>query len=243
MRTAFNADMHLIQRWTGIAFEDTTLKHLGLTIQLGHHHDRSPCSNPLPSRSDFTVIHTNGRHPVAVSLCGCDRAGDSGSVVQQLLRFDLWPATDCEPNSTFTFELLEQYHIQSLQGKISMYDYYTSLERLTDNTGTHKVQDRYKAFMHVVAQWRHLKLLKRAGRGHDPTGVEGTRPGELAVPCPACPRPDVNLPDNWDTISDDLNQKWPTRNSQSPSGPIKRRLVFKYAKFENRLRLFQPQGL
>ncbi|KAJ3804759.1 hypothetical protein F5876DRAFT_91747 [Lentinula aff. lateritia] len=30
---------------------------------------------------------------------------------------------------------------------------------------------------------------------------------------------------------------------QSPSGPIKRRLVLTYLKFENRLRLLQPQGL
>ena len=44
-------------------------------------------------------------------------------------------------------------------------------------------------------------------------------------------------------IASSAYQKWPTRNSQSPSGPIKRRLVLTYLKFENRLRLFQPQGL
>lgn len=39
--------------------------------------------------------------------------------------------------------------------------------------------------------------LKRAGRGQDPAGVEGTSQGELAVECPACPHPGRNLPDNW----------------------------------------------
>jgi hypothetical protein len=39
--------------------------------------------------------------------------------------------------------------------------------------------------------------LKRAGRGQDPLGVEGTAQGELAVECPACPHPGRNLPDNW----------------------------------------------
>ncbi|KAH9894812.1 hypothetical protein C8Q73DRAFT_665182 [Cubamyces lactineus] len=58
--------------------------------------------------------------------------------------------------------------------------------------------------MRVVAQWRHLKRLKRSGRGHDPSGVEGTAPGELAVRCPACPRPDINLPPNWHSVTDDL---------------------------------------
>jgi hypothetical protein len=39
--------------------------------------------------------------------------------------------------------------------------------------------------------------LKRAGRGHNPTGVEGTSAEELAVPCRACPIPGVNLPEGW----------------------------------------------
>ena len=120
------------------------------------------------------------------------------------MRYELYPATHFEPNTAITFRMLEHYHIQSLQGKISMFDYYETLERLTDNTGTKKLNSRYKEFMRIVTQWRHLKALKRAGRGHDPTGVEGTKPGELALLCPACPRPGVNLPDNWDTVSDDL---------------------------------------
>ena len=39
--------------------------------------------------------------------------------------------------------------------------------------------------------------LKRAGRGHDPEGVENTPPGNLTVECPACPHPGRNLPENW----------------------------------------------
>ncbi len=85
-----------------------------------------------------------------------------------------------------------------------MYDSYESLEQLTDNTGTKVIQDRYKSFMRVVAQWRYLKRLKRAGRAHDPTGIAGTKQGELAVQCPACPHPDINLPPNWEDVSEDL---------------------------------------
>ena len=40
--------------------------------------------------------------------------------------------------------------------------------------------------------------LKRAGRGHDPRGVEATSKGELMVECPACPHPGSNLPDGWE---------------------------------------------
>ena len=36
--------------------------------------------------------------------------------------------------------------------------------------------------------------LKRAGRGHNSSGVDGTSPGGLVVECPACPHPGRNLP-------------------------------------------------
>jgi Kyakuja-Dileera-Zisupton transposase len=49
-------------------------------------------------------------------------------------------------------------------------------------------------------------MLKRAGRGHDPNGVEATTKGECAVICPACPQPGKNLPDGWESTPDD--QQW-----------------------------------
>jgi len=55
----------------------------------------------------------------------------------------------------------------------------------------------------MVREWRYLKMLKRAGRGHDATGATGTKPGELAVLCPACPQPGKNLPDGWENVPDD----------------------------------------
>ncbi|KAJ7194873.1 hypothetical protein GGX14DRAFT_333182, partial [Mycena pura] len=48
-------------------------------------------------------------------------------------------------------------------------------------------------------QYGHLLLLKRGGRGHDPSGVWATSSGELAICCPVCPRPGVNLPENWES--------------------------------------------
>lgn len=49
----------------------------------------------------------------------------------------------------------------------------------------------------MIREWRHIKLLKRSGRGHDVTGVKGTAQGECAVLCPACPHPGKNLPPDW----------------------------------------------
>lgn len=44
-------------------------------------------------------------------------------------------------------------------------------------------------------------MLRRAGRGHDPAGVEATGPGECVVMCPACPHPEINMADGWETVA------------------------------------------
>ncbi|KAJ7303441.1 hypothetical protein DFH08DRAFT_977124 [Mycena albidolilacea] len=45
-------------------------------------------------------------------------------------------------------------------------------------------------------------LLKRAGCAHDPCEdrIAATKAGELALLCPACPQPGINLPVNWDKV-------------------------------------------
>ncbi|KAJ7608966.1 hypothetical protein DFH06DRAFT_1148713 [Mycena polygramma] len=48
-------------------------------------------------------------------------------------------------------------------------------------------------------------------RGQDDTGTKGMAQGELALPCRACPHPDINLPEGWDKIdwdSMDENQAY-----------------------------------
>ncbi|KAK0467694.1 uncharacterized protein EV420DRAFT_1616586 [Desarmillaria tabescens] len=97
-----------------------------------------------------------------------------------------------------TFWLLELLHLFSLVSKTSTYHFYCTLERMTDNTGLNTPPSRKAALMRMLIQWCHLKLLKRGGRVHDITGPEGTKPGELAVLCPSCPRPGINLPPDWD---------------------------------------------
>ncbi|KAF8144866.1 hypothetical protein K438DRAFT_1992428 [Mycena galopus ATCC 62051] len=78
-----------------------------------------------------------------------------------------------------------------------MYDYYSVLEKLSNNSGV-KPPNRYHAFLRMVHEYSHLLMLKRAGRGHDKLGVFRTKQGELAVKCPSCPRPGENLPDGWE---------------------------------------------
>ncbi|KAF7795561.1 hypothetical protein EIP86_006723 [Pleurotus ostreatoroseus] len=190
---------YISSKWNGSYFEKVTLQSMGLSIQLGHKPGEK-CPNPTPARSKLVVLHTNGIHPTSISYCGCDRAVIAGNVRQQLLRYQLYPATEQEPMTCSTFTLLETIHLQNVQAKSGVYDLYSALERMSDNTGLLPTRDCYKAFARSVREWKHLKMLKRAGRGHDPSGIPGTKPGDLAVICPACPHPGINLPDDWDNV-------------------------------------------
>ncbi|ESK84389.1 hypothetical protein Moror_10160 [Moniliophthora roreri MCA 2997] len=58
----------------------------------------------------------------------------------------------------------------------------------------------------MVHEWRHIKLGQRAGQGHDPSGLAGTKNGSTAVLCRACLHPDINLPDDWKQAP--LSRRW-----------------------------------
>ncbi|KAF9508424.1 hypothetical protein BS47DRAFT_1302898, partial [Hydnum rufescens UP504] len=60
-------------------------------------------------------------------------------------------------------------------------------------------KDRYVSFLQMSCEWHHLMMLKRAGHGHEDSGVKGMQLGELAVLCPACPHPEINLPRGWES--------------------------------------------
>ncbi|KAJ7488629.1 hypothetical protein B0H11DRAFT_1720431 [Mycena galericulata] len=193
--------LHKIEVWDpkeGM-FARTTLKTLGLRIQLGHGKRgkgrRGLCV--LPSTAvddDFVVVTSNGIHEVGLNFCNCSTAQPHDI---QLMRARWYPATGKNPRTAGTFSVLRQYHLMALESKCSGSEFYNSLARETDNSGTEPVRDRYDKFLRMTREWRHLQMLKRAGRGHDPTGVDGMRVGECALLCPACPQPGKNLPPDW----------------------------------------------
>ena len=81
----------------------------------------------------YPLIHTSGIYQMNVSYCECDHYGQDGSHRQQVL-WRRFPATQIEPNRVRR-SVLEQFHMQNLQGKIAGYDFYSALEKLTDNAG------------------------------------------------------------------------------------------------------------
>lgn len=123
--------------WNGTFFEHVNLKSLGCRIQLGHSVGEI-C--PLPSTASgdsFTVLDSNGIHDVGLDFCGC---GTGGTMVQQLLRFRLYPATVQNPNTAATFRVLRNFQLLSFESKCSVREYYQTLVRESDNTGLYKVK-------------------------------------------------------------------------------------------------------
>ena len=198
------------QRWDGKKFARVSLKDLGLRVQLGHPVGES-CVSPVTAFNDaFVVLDVTGVHEVGVDFCGCERAMAHWV---QLLRRRWFPATSIDPQTAATLSLLEHVRLISVQSKVSAFEYYHALLRRTDHTSISPsrvppllrtirlelnltcsaLQDWYQSFILMVNQWRHLKMLKRAGRGNDPVGVSATQPGECAVECPACPHPGKNV--------------------------------------------------
>ncbi|TFK51470.1 hypothetical protein OE88DRAFT_1735365 [Heliocybe sulcata] len=180
--------------WNGQHFEKHSLRSLGLTLQLGH--DGAVCLYPADGVDDFLLIDVTGIHRVSVEYCGCQRT--SLPKYAQLLRSSWFPASFKRPGTAFTFGLLNLFHQLTLQGKTNSYDFWLTLLRVTDNSSLASHSFHYKDFVRVMRLWRHLMMLKQAGRGHDPSLSSGTAQGELAVECPACPHPNGNLPEEWE---------------------------------------------
>ncbi|KAJ7581288.1 hypothetical protein C8J56DRAFT_793853 [Mycena floridula] len=189
--------LHIVEYWDAQLgfFHRVSLKSLGLTLQLGHS-DSSPCFMSQPTKS-FIILHSNGIHEVQVNFCGCN--GALGHVAQ-LMRQRLYPATVDQPNTTATFACLDEGLAHSYSSQETSYEYYKVLENLTDNTGLKNLWSRQDELRRMMRQWRWLLMLKRAGRAHDPEGVDKTALGACAVICPACPQVGINLPNGWDTL-------------------------------------------
>jgi hypothetical protein len=184
---------------------------VGYVLQMGH--NTRDCKNFEDSIRTLTVVDLTGIHLVNVRWCDCGESPGGSSQRAQLLRLNWFPTTAERPNTAITFDALEFFHLLTLQAKLTFYDFYETLLKRIDNSGLgqHPVstlaedesmlivllKDRYRECFRAFREWRHLKLLKRHGRGYFKNGIEATSAGSCAVECPACPQPGRNLPENW----------------------------------------------
>ncbi|KAI6116658.1 hypothetical protein EDD16DRAFT_1520467 [Pisolithus croceorrhizus] len=206
-----NLPFHKVQRWNGAHYQPTSLMDLGFLWHIGHGGDPCPCnwSGPDPEESGYvtgdgpsnhrkssqfqmTIVHTEGifSHEVWVYKCP---GSDPNDWHLDLLHQRLFPASISKPKTAFTFDVLDHFLIDALECKTSAISFYQKLKRFTNNAFPER--DRYRELMRVSWLWRDLKHRKWFGFGHD----AGKDPGDggLALFCPACPQPGLNLPADW----------------------------------------------
>ncbi|THU86479.1 hypothetical protein K435DRAFT_683541, partial [Dendrothele bispora CBS 962.96] len=200
VKTHKRLPLHWVEKWTGSYFRATSLQDLGLITQLGHGPAEGSCFFSHKAR-DITVIHTNGIHGVTVRFCDCGRLSEHRT---QFLRIQWYPATPVDPQTAITFACLRLFQYLNCLGKLPAYDFYLGLELMTKSRIRRPPPDRYRVFLRCIFQWRHLKMCKRAARGHAIGGIAATQLGELALDCPACPNPGRNLPLKMENIPPEL---------------------------------------
>ncbi|KAJ7016350.1 hypothetical protein C8F04DRAFT_1281664 [Mycena alexandri] len=190
--------LHRVQEWNGTYWVKTTLNKLGCVYQLGHR--GQTCPRPAPAIREMVVMDVSGVHTVKYRWCGCGACDDANNL-QQLLRTGWYPATTVDPATCATFDALELFRLLNVVGNVNVHDFVGTLERRTDACDVKKVPDRYKQFGRMSRQWAFLKRLLHAGRGHCPNKIHGTRNGECAVMCWACPHDNINIPEGWRDVA------------------------------------------
>ncbi|KAM6493319.1 hypothetical protein JOM56_011453, partial [Amanita muscaria] len=202
-----NHPFHRVERWTGQFYQAVSLLDLGFTLNLGH--GGRVCPNNMEEGSSdwschrFTILDSAGIFVHHVRWCRCNGVAVEDKHLQ-LVRARLFPSSITKPQTAFTFDVLDQFLIDALECKTSAMSFYQKLRWLTDNAFPNLLPDRYRELMRVSRVWRDLSNRKRAGFGHDAQREPG--PGELAIFCPACPQPGINLPERWSEIYDRLAQ-------------------------------------
>ncbi|KAJ3537962.1 hypothetical protein NMY22_g5368 [Coprinellus aureogranulatus] len=147
------------------------------------------------SRSSLKAIgfRIQLNHPPGETCCARSNAANESFVV-----------IDSEAIHTV---ILDYCGCERAVGKVEQLLRYRLFPATTTNPRTAATfRNRNKAWLRMVREWRHVRLLKRKGRGHIADGIQNPAPGDCAVLCPACPYPGINMPEKLDDIP--LSERW-----------------------------------
>jgi hypothetical protein len=163
-------------------------------------HPAPDCSpEPCPDADGLNnayvrVLHTNGIHHIAMVTCCCN---GPDKVPIDLVSCRLLPASFIRIRTIFTSQLMDYFRLCNLELKASAYQFYMLIGRLTSPRGHSEIVNLYHEFRRMSRLWRWMKKLKWAGYGHNQQDHRKPPAGSLAIFCPTCPQPALNLPNDW----------------------------------------------
>lgn len=139
------------------------------------------------------IVHINGIHHLAVVSCMCN--GEHQLPID-LVHSGFIPSTFIKIRTVFTTKVLDMFRWSNLELKASAYQYFQLLQRLTEKAAVPS-PNLYNDLRKVSRAWRWMKKLKWAGYAYKDADPMQPAAGEMAVFCPACPQPNINLPSDW----------------------------------------------
>ncbi|KAI9437388.1 hypothetical protein BJY52DRAFT_1230141 [Lactarius psammicola] len=170
---------------TAPAISNTLFDFLDTPMDSSHSHVHCTCTgrngNPL-----ITSINCSGVFEMEVLFCACSNAYSKD---EQLLRAGLFPSTFKQIENIFTFAVLDNFLINNLELLFKAAEHDKPM--FPDH-----VPNRYKQLLRASHQWRDLKNRMQTGLGYQ-VEQETPQDGSMAIFCPACPQPGINLPDDW----------------------------------------------
>lgn len=102
---------------------------------------RQPSTLPDMPKGDrtMTVVDRSGVHQHSVRWCRCPGADEDDI---QLLRARLYPASFKRPRTVFTFDVLDDFAIDTVECKTAALNYFNKLCRITNNASPKSVPVR-----------------------------------------------------------------------------------------------------
>jgi hypothetical protein len=117
-------------------------------------HDKNDISDPPVSYLDglwvLKFVHTNGIHQLLTSFCQCPEAPP---IDIQLLQMGLFPSTSAQPQTAFTFTVLDDYLLENLECKTSATHYYSKLWRSTSKAFSNQVKVMFHLWWHSYSSY------------------------------------------------------------------------------------------
>ena len=182
-------DLHADDEWED---EDARMPKGNLPRFLPQAPPSDGAGNPF-----ITLVHTNGFHALPVVWCTCPEHLEDRDF--QLLDLHLYPASFDRIKTVFTFACLDDHRYEYLECKSSHYQYHNKLRRLTCAVYPNAAPNRYAELVRVARQWRNLKYRRWFWQLNN----LNSKRGAMALFCPACPQPGVNLEPGWKAESDE----------------------------------------
>ncbi len=179
---------------TVVGDADRDVPDLPAYLAEGHRFAGSVPRSDALQNSYVRVVHINGIHHIALVTCEC-RGGNDLHI--DLMACRLMPASFQRTRTLFSTQLLDNFRLANLEMKASAYQFYQLLRRVTLPMAPSEVVDLYNEFRRMSRLWRWMKKLKWSGFGHNDRRVDDVKDGELAIYCPACPQPGINIPADW----------------------------------------------